>query len=270
MKLVDFEFDGIRASEFGLRLCYFESDDGGITPVTDINMHNVKAAKADSFYSTYAGYDEAITFTLGIVSDPCDFNFEEPVIPEETIRDIYRWLTRKRYKKFKPIFDDDSFQNVFANVTFNVVPQTAMGQVIGFSLTGLTDAPYGYYEEQRIQTGPDQNYLIFQDMSDMEGHIYLDCKITVKEAGDFELMNELEPNKKTVIKNCEAGEVITFDGKRKQITSDKPHTKLMNDFNYQFPRAVNSWNSRVNILRANLPFEMDARYFPICKGGMLV
>lgn len=269
MKLVDFEYDGIKASDFGLRPCYFESDDTEITPVEDIDMHLVKAAHADSFYSCYAGYNDAITFTLGIVTNPCEADFDEAPLPQEKITDLYRWLTRKRFKKFKPIFDDESFQNVFANVTFNITPHTAMGQVIGFSLQGITDAPFAYYEEQRVQSNPDENFLIFIDNSDMEGHIYLDAEITIKSAGDFELINEQEPKKKTVIKNCEAGEVITFDGKRKQISSNKAHPKLMNDFNWFFPRAVNRWNERVNIFTANLPFQMNVRYFPICKGGLL-
>lgn len=270
MKLVDFEYDGILASEFGFRPCYFDTDDGEIRPVFDINMHLVKASRSDDFYSTYAGYDEALQFTLGMVTDPCDLDFENPPVPPERITEVYRWLTRKTFKKFRPIYDDESFPNIFCNATFNVIPQTAMGHVIGFSLTGITNAPYAYYDQQRVQSDPEENYLIFIDNSDQEGHIYLDAEITIKGSGDFMLVNEMEPHKKTIIKNCESGEVITFDGKRKQIKSSKPHQTLMNDFNYQFPRAVNRWNDRVNLFTANLPFEMSVRYYPICKGGLVV
>lgn len=269
LKLVDFEYDGIRASEFDLRPCYFDGDDSEITPVTDMNMHLVKAARSDDFYSSYVGYDDPIQFTLGIVTDPCEDDFKEAPIPQQKITDIYRWLNRKQFKQFRPIFDDGSFENVFCNATFNVVPHTAMGHIIGFSLTGITNAPYAFYDEQRVQSDPEADYLIFVDNSDMEGHIYLDAEITIKESGDLVLVNDMEPNKKTIVKKCEMGEVIKFDGKRKQISSNKPHPTLMNDFNYQFPRAVNRWNSRVNLFTANLKFEMSIRYFPICKGGML-
>lgn len=270
MKLIDFEFDGISAREFGLLPCYFDTSTSELTPVYDINMHPVKAAKSDKFYSTHASYDNPIEFSFDLVSDPCNPEFAFPALDEEMIVNIYRWLTRKRYKKFKPIYDDGSFQNVFCNCTFNLTPLTSGGHVVGFTLKGLTDAPWAYYDEQRVQSNPGENLLVFVDMSDQEGHIYMDCEITVKEAGDFEMINNLEPRRKIVIKNCEAGEVLTFDGKRKQISSSKQHLKLMNDFNYHWPRAVNQWNSRVNIFTANKSFDMSVRYFPVCKGGLLV
>ncbi len=94
--------------------------------------------------------------------------------------------------------------------------------------------------------------------------------MVIKEDGDFILVNELDPSKKTIIKNCEANEIISFDGKRKQISSNKAHPTLMNDFNYIFPRVINTWNSRVNMFTANKKFEMSVRYFPICKGGLLL
>lgn len=270
MKLIDFEYDGIKASEFGLVPCYFDGDDQTDNkPVNEINMHMVHASRSDDFHSTYAGYDEPIQFTFAVVADPCDFEFQEQLTHPERVTEIYRWLTRKKLRKFKPIFDDGSFENVFCFCTFNIKPQTAMGQVIGFNLIGITNAPYAYYEEQRVQSDPDENFLIFIDNSDQEGHIYVDAEIKIKESGDFILVNELEPNKKTIIKNCINGEVIKFDGKRKQISSNKAHPSLMNDFNYIFPRAINTWNSRVNIFTANKPFEMSVRYFPICKGGLL-
>lgn len=269
MKLIDFEYDGIKASEFGLIPCYFDTGDNELKPVNDINMHMVHASRSDDFYSTYANYDEPIQFTFGVVADPCNIEFEEQLARAERVIEIYRWLTRKRFKKFKPIFDDGSFENVFCLCTFNIVPQTAAGQIIGFNITGLTNAPYGYYEEQRVQSNPDENFLIFIDNSDQEGYIYLDAEVKIKEAGDFTLVNELEPNKQTIIKNCVAGEIIKFDGKRKQISSNKTHQTLMNDFNYHFPKAINTWNSRVNIFTANKKFEMSIRYFPICKGGLL-
>lgn len=269
MKLIDFEYDGIRASTLGLVPCYFEGDDD-VKPVNDIDMHLVHASRSDDFYSTYANYSEPIQFTFGIITNPCNQELDDPPIIAERITQIYRWLTRKQFKKFKPIFDDGSFSNVFCLCTFNIDPQTAFGNVVAFNITGITNAPYGYYEEQRVQSDPSQNFLTFIDSSDQEGYIYLDAEIKIKAAGDFTLVNSLEPDKQTIIKNCVSGEVITFDGKRKQISSNKSHPTLMNDFNYHFPRAVNHWNSRVNTFTANKSFEMSIRYFPICKGGLLL
>ena len=63
-------------------------------------------------------------------------------------------------------------------------------------------------------------------------------------------------------------EVITIDGKNQLITSSLSSHNLANDFNYFFPRIINTYEERCNTFTPKKKKKIKITYSPIRKVGI--
>lgn len=266
MYCVDFEYDGIRLSDMDSIICCIDKS-ADITTASigsELTLNTVTTSTANKFRIASTQYDSAFSTTFEIGKYSC--KSEDFVYSEKEVAFIMRWLNRKEYHKFKPIYHDAEYSDMFLKGTFEHVNKITNGDdVIGFSLTLVTDAPYGYYETEHFveELGGDKKFTIM-DTSDETGWIYPVVKVTLKEGGDFEFINSRQ-DPPVRVKNCVAGEVLYFAGDLKQIHSSVNHKRLYNDFNWEYPKVVNEFYDVKNTYQSNLSCTVDLVYDPICK-----
>lgn len=276
MYCTDFEYDNQRLSDYGCVVCHI-SDSADLQTVnigSKITFNTINMTQQNKFKAMSTQYDEAYTTTFEIGKFSC--NTDDYELSQEEVSALMRWLNKKSYKKFKAVYKDGEFGNVYYMGSFNVEMITYAGKIIGLSLTLQTNAPFGYYEQveysMNFVTADDTNSLF--DISDEIGTIYAqNVVIECLEDGDLSIHNSQDGKRSTVIKNCVKGEVLTLDGENKIITSSVNHPKLYNDFNYNYLRISNKNESTIddieNIFTVSLPCNISFTYSPICKMGIV-
>lgn len=277
----DFEFDGHRLSDYGCALCHIliNTDASAISIGSNISFKTVKISATNKFKLLSADYEEVYATTFEICKFDC-YDTENKYFNQEEISYIMRWLNRKTFKKLKMIYEDGTLADVYYNASFNVKPITVGEHVIGFELSMQTDAAFGYYDdiEYTMEFTEDNLSHEYYDISDEIGYIYPSSfKIDITKSGDLEIINSQEPERVTSIKNCVSGETLTLV-ENKSITSTDPHSKLYNDFNYEYPRISNAIeyvdgcgtiDNMKNTFTVNTPCKITFVYSPICKMGII-
>lgn len=270
MQLIDFEYNGARLSDYDFMVCSFDGANETVEINGGITVNKVKAPNAHRHMSVGVNYDETFSPTIQICKFSC--NHDNHVITEEELRWMTRWLNRKSYCKFKPIYDDAAFTDVYYNATFNIQLVKIGGDVVGMELTMDTDSTYGYVEPveyKRTFYSTDEKLTII-DFSDEVGYLYCNATIKCLASGELKISNDLDPNNVVIIKNCVANEVITLLGQQKIIQSDKEHKTLYNDFNYNYIRISNTYEDNENVFTTSLPCEVTLTYSPIRKVGLIL
>lgn len=271
MQIIDFEYNGERLSEHGLSLCNFSSSNDTFNIGNQIEIRKVKAANSYKYMGTGYEYDDVFTFDLSACRTPCKNNSDDYFTDIET-RKIVRWLNRKRFCKFVPIYDDNSFADICYYGTFNIELEKEGSNVAGFNMTFTSNAPFGFAKEITMQTSLNANGTWnFDDTSDEIGFIYGYAEIECLQAGTLKITNSLDPSNAVIIENCIAGEVIKLDGEKKTIESyNSNHDKLFNDFNYRFLRVANKYEDITNVFSSTLNCKISITYSPIRKVGIVL
>jgi len=272
MRLIDFEFNGERLSDYMMTIANFDS----LSEIKDIanlvTINNIKSSNSNKYISVGYSYDDVLQVDFQVCKDTCKTPKNLNISDIELNR-LMRWLNRKSYGKFKPIYDDISFMNTYFEGTFNVQPIYINGNIVGLSLSFRTNAPYGFIEPLYYNfefKSLEDEFTIF-DISDEVGHLYCNVTITCLEAGDLIIKNSLDEDNDVVIKNCQTGEVITMQGEQKIImTSRTSHDTLPNDFNYNFFRINNYYDNTENVYTSSLNCIVEIVYSPIRKVGIIV
>lgn len=270
----DFEYDGKRLSDFNSVL---SSDSGnGVQTVNagnTIDFQTVELPFLKKVKTTKNKYGEMLTATLSIVKNPCDSRY---VYTQNEANGIYRWLNRMEFASFTPIYEDENWSQVFYHASFNVSTKRIGNDIVGFDLEMITDAPFAYYKEMVFSKTAvtSSNTLAFNDSSDEAGYQYPVVTIKCNAAGTLTLSNAADPDNDVVVKNCLKNEVITFSGDTKSISSSVAHTTLYDDFNYKYPRVVNSVEKNSKDVRRNeystsISADVTITYSPICKVSVL-
>ena len=273
MYCIDFEYDDKRLSDYGCIVCHINSsaDLNTVNIGSQITFNTINRIQQNKFKIMSTQYTEAYTTTFEIGKFNCN-NRDDSVFSQEEISELMKWLNKKRYKKFKMIYKDAECSNIYYMGTFNVQLITHAGNVIGLELTLQTDAPFGYYEpvEYVMDLDKDKEFSVY-DMSDETGYIYPHIvKITCLKDGDLEICNKSSEGKRyTIINKCVCDEEIILDGENKIITSSVNHSKLYNDFNYNYIRISNDDGNTENTFSASLPCRVVFTYSPICKMGIV-
>ena len=323
--LIDFEYDGKKLSDFGMIVSTLDGTVESMNIGNNISDSDVKAPGTDEYLSIGMDYSEKLVANIKIFNFNCDKKNDFQTLDEITINKLMRWLNRRGYYKFKPIYEDGSYSDVYFKGTFNVELIMNGSNVIGLDLTLNTNAPYGfrdidkfefsfngggdnvYYDElianltdeisilqEKIDNGEatdgemlrilsakkdlekytkakEDNVLLIEDISDEVGHRYANVDITLKESADeFILYNDIDKNNNVVIRNCSAGETIHLYGETKIITSDYNHANLQNDFNFNFFRICNTYESSTNNIHTNKKADIVIDYKPIRKVGIVL
>lgn len=266
MKAYDFEFDGVRLSDKNFMLCKFDS--GGIDTISngsEITFNTVSTLGGARHELTSVEYGDYLTATFSICSNYCDGGGE--VISLEDERDIMRWLNRKGFHKFRLI--DDEYSGIYFESSFNVSRVEIDGRLIGFELEMVTNRPFAIADPVTIKFDAEAGYTRdIYNKSDDEGSIYPNMVLIIKEAGNLEIYNAFE-DRKTMIKNCEVGEVITIDYPIiSSSLGDKRKTRIQNDFNWIFFRLASTFKNKKNEVAFSLPCTVELTYSPIVKVGI--
>jgi hypothetical protein len=148
----DFEYDGQRLSDYECIVCHIleGGDASAINIGSQITFNTLPIASGNKFKLMSTQYAETYTATFEICKYSCldsDNNF----FTQEEVSCLMRWLNKKRFKKFKMVYEDGELADVYYNASFNVNPITYYGDIIGLQLTLQTDAPFGYYEEVEVK-----------------------------------------------------------------------------------------------------------------------
>lgn len=274
MYLTDFIYDGVKLSSLGYLVgsavtSNNESASAGskLELSTVYNRGNYITSIVD------ATYKEQITATFDIIKYACN-DTADSIVEDREISYIMRWLNKPQYCKFKPLYDDASFPDVFFMGTFTEINTIQKGgNVVGFTLTFTSNAPYGYADYDDISFSLEKNIpFIYYDESDADGIHYPESMIIeISGNDDFQLYNDLT-KKKTIINNC-IGDTITFDCIHKTVLSNKSsqHTTFFKDFNYVFPGFISSYiTGEPNILTSTMNCDVTLIYKPIRKVGIVV
>ena len=261
MAISSFTYDGISLKDFNdgkYILGYFSADDTPKEGQRTYNKTSLFMGLEQPF--VYSNYEETITFTLGIIKNPCATDESEITIKE--MEELKRWLCRPAPHSFK--IDDPKYEDIFWEGTFQIEEDITGSRRTGVVLTFESTRPYALQEDVILMGDTEaEDSIIILDESVEIGYIYPDMVITCKESGDLTINNSFD-NRQTIIKNCEQDETITFS-KYLQVTSSSESHDIANDFNYKFLRIGNNFDTQENIISFSLPCEYSIIYNPVRK-----
>ena len=269
MYAYDFEYDGKLLSDFGMIVCNFNSG-GGVSngdTGSEISFNLVPAGYGKRYFVSGLQYENCLSTAFQICKNPETYPENGMVISNEEFRALSRWLNRKKFLWFRS-FDrcEPEKEKPWFRASFTLTRIESGRDTIGIELKMITDAPFGYGDEEEIAlnftTGDLTKTVI--DRSDEDGEIYPFTQITCSQAGDITLSNTLT-GCETEIKDCLSGEVITISGESMIISTSNTNHVLANDFNYDFFRIGNTMNNRNNVITASAPCSVIIRYRPILK-----
>ena len=264
MKAFDFEYDNRRLSEFGMVICSFDSK--GVETVANgatISFNTISTSGGSKHEVTSVEYEDCLETTIQICKNPCSGDNME--MSPTALRELTKWLNRKKFLKFKPLSED--YIDLYFEASFNISRIELDGKVIGLELEVKTNRPFALKEPKTItikNLKKDGKHSI-NDESYEEGYIYPYTEITINESGNLNIYNELE-NRNTYIGGCTAGEVITLD--YPVIQSSLSGHNIQNDFNWNFFRIANTYSMSRNDLTISLPCTIKIKYSPIVKVGL--
>lgn len=268
MKAYDFEFDGRLLSSFDMIICSFGSK--GLETISNgsqITFNTVPVLGGNLHRLTSTSYEECLETTIQICKHSCSTDIKE-ISPTE-FRELTKWLSRKKFLKFK-ILDEAHIDLYYEAAITNIRRVEIDGCLYGLELDVITNRPFALKEPRTIIVKnliKDGKHSI-NDASHEEGHIYPYIEITiddVSESANLDIYNELE-DRHTIIKNCTANEVIIMD--YPIIQSSVSSHDIQNDFNYNFFRIANTYENSRNDLTISLPCTIKLKYSPVVKVGI--
>ena len=266
MRAYDFEFDGKRLSSFGCILCNF--GDKGLDTISNgaqIAFNTVSTLGGSNNHLVSSQYEDCLETTLQICKSSCNGNIME--ISSSEFRELTKWLSRKKFLKFK-ILDQD-YIDLYFEAAFNISRIEMDGKLYGLELEVRTNKPFALKEAKVITIKnlvQDGKHSI-NDISHEEGYIYPWMEITMNADGDLRIYNAIE-KRETKIANCKANEVITLDYPVIKSSLPSSSHNIQNDFNWTFFRVANTYGNSRNDLTISLPCSIKIKYSPIVKVGL--
>lgn len=265
MKAFDFEFDGRNLSSYGFIICNFGSK--GLETVTNgatITFNTVSSQNGVKHRLMSAVYEDTLECNpIQICKNSCSGDVME--ISSIEVRELTKWLCRKKFLKFK-ILDEDHI-DLFYMASFNISKIEIDGRVFGLELELKTNSPFAFKESRiiNIKNLVQNGKYSLNDISYEEGYIYPKTEITINENGNLKIHNAIE-DRDTYIANCVAGEVITMN--YPIIESSISSHNIQNDFNWNFFRVANTFENSRNDLTISIPCTIKVEYSPIVKVGL--
>lgn len=264
MKAYDFEYDGRKLSDYGLIICSFGSK--GLDTVSNgskITFNKASSMGGSKHDLISAVYDECLETTIQICKCACSGDITE--ISSTEFRNLTKWLSRKKFLKFKIL--DDYYIDLYFEASFNVSKIEMSGKIYGLELEVITNRPFALKEPVtiKIENATQDGLHSINDMSHEEGYIYPYTEIIIAESGDLNIYNAIE-DRNTFIANCTAGEIITMD--YPVIQSSLSSHNIQNCFNWNFFRVANTFRNSRNDLTVSIPCTIKIKYSPIIKVGL--
>lgn len=271
MNMIDFDYDGKRLSDYGcIIVSIVTSFNDSISLNSNIIFDSVKNKSTHIDRIITTDYESPSPVSFDICKNKCIS--KDRTFTDIEISHIMRWLNKKQYKKFKPIYDDGSYTDIYYEGSFNVSAIKLGGEIIGLTLSFIQNSPFAYTEEKILNFSIKNkgDTFSFYNTSDEDGYLYpLSVEIELKGSGTLNIKN-IEDNYSTNIKNCKSGEIITFDCKNKIIKSNIAHSTLPNDFNYNYPRFISSDGNMENICTVSIPCDIKIVHSLVRKVGIII
>lgn len=279
MYCTDFEYNKEKLSDYGMMLCNFNRS-GSLETLSsgaDITFQQISAGKNSRFPLYASTYDSAYTASFQICKNPCQNTTGSPWLSPWEVSALQKWLCRKdRYHRFK--IHQEDYQTLYWNAVFSAKQIMLNGRIAGLELTMHTDSPYAYQDEITLEfeCRAEEPFSV-HSVSDEEGSLYPFLEITLKEtesadskAETFLLtLSNILDRKVMQVKGCREGEILTLDGEHFTISSsEKSHASLAKDFNYYFPRIINTDQNNKNDFTVNRDCIILFRYSPIIRIGL--
>lgn len=193
------------------------------TAVEGVTSDLYNGIKVD-YGSRYVEQVELI-FTL-IKKDYTDFSNSEK-------REILRWLSSSKYCSWLTLYDidDEPIADVYGRFS-HVEEKIADSRVLGFVATFQSPYPYFFSNIRNVhQTFAGSEKIILENDTDAIDELVRPY-ITIKSSSNVSELTILNKttNRKSVIKNIKADELITIDNNNKLIFSDNIYRIIGNDF----------------------------------------
>lgn len=269
MNALDFQYDGLRLSDFGCIICTFENNGLETFSVgSQITFNTTPIASGRKHLLAGIKYEEYIELEFQICKNPDEiYDEEEKYFTVDEVRNITRWLNRGQFKKFKLI--DDECNDYYFEASFNISRLEIAGRIVGMHLTVITNRPFALHEPVIHRFNPSAGHLTYTvlDISDEIGYSYIELEITCKQNGDLKITNAMD-GRTTEILNCKNNEKITISNMIIETSLPEHKATLQNDFNFVFPRVMNTYKKRDNKLTFSIPCSVVLKYNPIRKVGI--
>ena len=264
MQACDFLYDSKKLSDFGFVICRF--GDNGLETISDgskITFNTVPVQRGAKYELSSVEYENCLETTIQICKYSCSGDVQE--ITETEHRQLTRWLSRKKFLKFKIL--DERQIDLYHEVIMNVSKIEMYGKLVGFELEIFTNRPFALKEPRiiNIKNMVQDGKHSINDTSYEEGYIYPHTEIIITQSGNLKIHNAIE-NRDTYIANCVAGEIITMD--YPVIQSSISSHNIQNDFNWNFFRVANTFENSRNDLTISIPCSIRIEYSPIVKVGL--
>ena len=266
MKAVDFEYDGQHLSDYDFIICDFDGSSGANTVDigAKISFNKSPIFQGKKHVLLSSEYEDCVSAEFDICKDPEVYDDLE--ITSDEFRDLMRWLNRRRFHELCIFDQDEDYESVYFNASFNIEKIKIGEKTCGLRLSMETDSPFAHGAEQKFRhtfSNSSDEYVV-SDLSDDIGYIYPVLTIKCMADGDITVSNTTFECSCT-INNCENGETIVIDGNALSIATDNETHNIYNDFNYEFFIIGNSINNRKNRITVSAQCEIEIRFSPIIK-----
>jgi hypothetical protein len=147
MKAFDFEYDSKNLSDFGFVICNFDSK--GLNTVSNgstITFNTVSTHNGSKHELISTQYEDCLETTIQICKNYCSSDVKE--ITSTEMRQLTKWLNRKRFLKFK-ILDED-YIDLYFEASFNISRIEFDGTLYGLELEVITNRPFALKEPETI------------------------------------------------------------------------------------------------------------------------
>lgn len=241
----DFTFCDKKLSDFGFIIANIDGSLDDSASAGNVELITSRPSMSEKNIVHGISYGDPITLTFQIVKfDFATCQCSKTSVTRSEQNRLLWWLIKTNYNYLN--FDDIP---IYFNVTMKVTPKKIGGNIYGFEITATNDSVYSYTAEEEIG-------LLSTGICNIQG--LFECsynypKVTLEVVHDGDVVIECVKDRKSVISNCTAGEIITIDCENCIIKSSNSSHNLSTDFNFEFFRIYydENGNSEITVNNAH-------------------
>ena len=233
----NFIYDGVGSWLYGLRICWFDSDEWRYTGGSAMEYTTDKAARSLKTVYLNAVPGDVLEFDLEVICER-----EMNTVQAQVVKD---WLFGQITPKKLQVFRKD-LQDVYFTCLLNEPEDSQSNGNNGWKFTVVCNAG-GAWETPRAYTYTPTNgqAITLYNKSGNNDYTYPDVSFTLGNGSTtFSIKNESDNNRLFSFEGLTGGEVISIDGGTKIITSSLGANRLPN-FNKNFLRLKRGANKLV-------------------------
>ena len=192
MKAEDFELNGRNLSDFDCVIVNFGGGKGlEVVDGAEITFNMVPSLNGSIHHLVASQYESCLETTIQIAKYSCSAGIQEITATEH--RNLARWLSQKRFSKFK-ILDEDHIDLYYMASVVSIGRIEIDGRLMGLELNIITNSPHAFKEPKTVKINNTENNgkHSVNDTSYEEGYIYPYVEITMTSSGDLDIYNAIE------------------------------------------------------------------------------